>query len=42
MTIVVVAVFLNLGHEFLDTCEGAAADCLLGDEIEPDLDLIQP
>jgi hypothetical protein len=40
--IVLIDVSLNAEGKFFDTAEGSAPDRLLGDEIEPDLDLIEP
>ena len=33
---------LDLGYQFFDAAEGAAANGLLGDDAEPDFNLIQP
>lgn len=42
MLVVVVDVVLDFGHKLLDTSERSAPDSFLSDDIEPDLDLIQP
>jgi len=33
---------LDFENQIFNTSEGSSADCSLGDEIEPELDLIQP
>ena len=33
---------LDLGYQFFDAAEGVAANGLLGDDVEPDFNLIQP
>ena len=42
MSVVGAYVLLNLCDEFFDTLECPTADGLLGDDVEPDLDLIEP
>src|SRR5215471_20163126 len=33
---------LDLGHQVFDAAKGAATDRLLGDDVEPDFDLVEP
>ncbi len=33
---------LDLSYQFFDTVEGVAANGFLGDDVEPDFNLIQP
>ena len=42
MTVISVDVFLDFGSKFFDALECSAPDRFLGDDIEPDLNLIQP
>src|SRR5579862_2017543 len=42
LSIVVPNEILDLSHELFHAAEGTAADGLLGDDVEPDLDLVEP
>ena len=35
-------VVLDLGNEFFDALEGSTSDSFLGNDVEPDFDLIEP
>jgi len=42
MSVVPVDIFLDLSNQLFDAPEGPTSNGLLGNDIEPDLDLIQP
>ena len=42
MTVILSSVLFNLSHKFFHAFECASSYCSLGDEVEPDLNLVEP
>lgn len=42
MRVVMTNKILDLFDQFFDALEGSPSNCLLGDDVEPDFDLIEP